>query len=298
MRIRLRAAERPAHGLLRPRPDRARRPRARRRGAPGRCQRERLGQTAWRTRRRCGPTGAMRSASALRQVGGPAQGGRGAYRGGSRRRYARMDGRDVDARDAPYPDVGALARRAGVTASANRDPGGGGLLPIHGALAPRGAVAGARAGQGGAAAALRGGRSARRRTGAGGRAASHGGGRAGGRRLPHAPPLAEGAPALLPAPSGSPGGARSRPRRWRAPATATARVDGRPRAGAPAAGQRQGRDLHDAGGREWDLRTSWSGRTSWRNTAGRCWARGLRWCGARCSAPARSSTWSRPTWRT
>ena len=38
------AAQRPAHGLLRPCPDRPRRPRARRPSAPGGCQRERLGQ--------------------------------------------------------------------------------------------------------------------------------------------------------------------------------------------------------------------------------------------------------------
>ena len=42
-RVRVCAAQRPAHGLLRAGPDRPRRPRARRPGAPGGCQRERVG---------------------------------------------------------------------------------------------------------------------------------------------------------------------------------------------------------------------------------------------------------------
>ena len=50
-RIRLRAAQQPADGLLRPGPDRARRARARGGGAAGRCQRERMGLQPWSRRR-------------------------------------------------------------------------------------------------------------------------------------------------------------------------------------------------------------------------------------------------------
>ena len=149
----------------------------------------------------------------------------------------------------------ALSRYRGAAASRrdlgrrHRDPGGGGRLPLCKPRSAAGAVAGPGAGQGAAAAALRGRRPERRGEGAGGCAPGHGRRRAGGRGLPHAPPLAESPSALLPAraargPRRAPGrGDGARPG-WRP------RGDGRPRAGAPAAGQCQGGDLHDAGGRD------------------------------------------------
>ena len=173
----------------------------------------------------------------LRQVGGLRQGGRGAHRGG--------------ARDAPYPDVGALHRRAGIPVAAIETLAAADAFRSAWGLDRRQALWQARAlaeapplplfeaagaqGEGPEPAVP----------------AGHGGGRAGGRGLPHAPPLAARASALLPArPARRPGRARGRgagPRRGRRP-----RGDRRPRAGAPAAGQRQGRDLHDAGGRDRD----------------------------------------------
>ena len=181
--------------------------------APGGRERERLGQQP-------GGDGGGRGEGAPRSVlrapprhaagGRPAPRGRGAHRGGTRRALSRC-------RRAPPP-----RRHPG---RCHRDPGGGGRLRLRRARSPPGTVAGARAGQGAAAAA-----SSRPQMsaqgegpGAGGRAARHGGGRAGGRGLPHAPPLAESASAHLPARPARRARARSRPRRWPAPTTATAR---------------------------------------------------------------------------
>ena len=116
--------------------------------------------------------------------------------GGLRREDA---ARIVDARHAPYPDVGCAPPPRRHLGLRHRDPGGGGRLPLRRARSPPGAVAGPRAGQGAAAAALRGGGGAGRGEGACGRPSGHGGRRAGGRGLPHAPPLAESPSALLPA---------------------------------------------------------------------------------------------------
>ena len=238
-RVRVCAAERPAHGLLRPRPDRPRRPRARRRGAPGGCECERVGQQPGGSGGGCGggaPRGVLRAPPRPAPGGRPAQGGRGTHRGRAPRALSRC-------RRAPLP-----RRHPG---RRHRDPGGGGCLRLDGVGPARGAVAGACAGQGAAAAALRGGGRAGRRAGAGGGPADHGGRRAGGRGLPHAPPLAAGAPTDLPARTarraGRAHGRGDGPRAGRRPGG-----DGRPRAGAPAAGQCQGRDLHDAGGRDRD----------------------------------------------
>ena len=133
----------------------------------------------------------------------------------------------------------------------HRDPGGGRRLPLDRPRSASGAVAGPRAGQGAAAAALRGRGSARRGERAGGGAAGHGGGRAGGRGLPHAPPLVARASARLPARAAG-GAGRACGRGDGARPGRRPRGGGRARAGAPAAGQRQGRDLHDAGGRDRD----------------------------------------------
>ena len=205
------------------------------RSTPGGCQRERVGQQPGR-RGGGGPRGVLCTPSRPASGGRPAPGGRGAYRGRtpralSRCRHARPPRRDLGLR--------------------HRDPGGGGRLPLDGTRSASGAVAGPRAGQGAAAAALRGRGSARRGEGAGGGAAGHGGGRAGGRGLPHAPPLVARASALLPARAAG-GAGRACGRGDGARPGRRARGGGRARAGAPAAGQRQGRDLHDAGGRDRD----------------------------------------------
>ena len=182
------------------------------------------------------PRGVLCTPSRPASGGRPAPGGCGTHRGRapralSRCRHARPPRRDLGLR--------------------HRDPGGGGRLPLDGTRSASGAVAGPRAGQGAAAAALRGRGSARRGEGAGGGAAGHGGGRAGGRGLPHAPPLVARASARLPARAAG-GAGRACGRGDGARPGRRPRGGGRARAGAPAAGQRQGRDLHDAGGRDRD----------------------------------------------
>ena len=107
--------------------------------------------------------------------------------------------RAMDARDAPYPDVAALHRRAGIPVSAIETLAAADAFRSAG-LDRRQALWQARAlakapplplfeAAGGAW----------RGAGAGGGAPGHGGRRAGGGGLPHAPPLAESPSALLPA---------------------------------------------------------------------------------------------------
>ena len=129
----------------------------------------------------------------------------------------------------------------------------GSRMPMRSARSgcpPRRAVGGARA-----AALRRQGRSAavraRRHAGARARcrAAADAAGRAGGRGLSPSASVAEGASGVVPA-------RRTRSPRHRAPRAPArhrrpaARDGRRPGAGAPAARHRQGRDLHDAGGRD------------------------------------------------
>ena len=214
--------------------------------------------------------------------------------GGLRREDA---ARIVDARHARWPDIGALHRRAGLSAAAIETLAGADAFRSLGldrrqALWQARALAKApplplfeaadRRGEG---------------QGAGGRPAGHGGGCAGGRGLPHAAALVARAPALLPARAacgqgcalGRHDGARLRRR---------ARGDGRPRAGAPTAGQRQGGDLHDAGGRERGRERRGLAQHPGAippGGAGRASGAGA---GPGRSAPARSSISSPPAWRT
>ena len=107
-RVCVRAAERPAHGLLRPGPDRPRRARARRRGAPGGCQRERMGQQPGG----CG--GGSPARSTARSVSACAR-----WAACARRtRHASWTRAQRARGHAPYPDVATLHRRAGIPVSA------------------------------------------------------------------------------------------------------------------------------------------------------------------------------------
>ena len=100
-RLRLCALERTTHGLLRPRPDRAGRPRARRPGAPGGCQRERMGQQSGSGAGRGGgaPRGALCAPPRPAPGRRPAPGGCGAHHGCAPRALPRY-------RHAPPPAPG------------------------------------------------------------------------------------------------------------------------------------------------------------------------------------------------
>ena len=164
----------------------------------------------------------------------PEEGGRGAYRRRAPRTLRRCPGVAL-----PHRDPGV--RR--------RDPGRRRRLPLHGARPPPGAVAGPRPRQGVAPASVRGRGPPRRGRGPGGRPAGHGRRGAGGRGLPYPAPLAAGAPALLPARASGRAGRPSRRSGDTRPGR-SAGGGGGPRPGAPAAGQCQGGDLYDAGGRD------------------------------------------------
>ena len=235
-RLRLRAPERPAHGLLRPRPDRAGCARARRPKYARWMSTRAGGTTAWKNAGEGRRAECCALRLGLRQVGG------------LRREDA---ARIVDARRAPYPDVGTLARRAGISASAIETLAGADAFRSLG-LDRRQALWQARALAKAPPLPLF---EAADQRGEGREPAVALPAMAEGEQVVedyrtlrlslHAHPLAflrerlAGRGALA-----AEGMARAR--------DGGPRGGGRARAGAPAAGQRQGRDLHDAGGRDRD----------------------------------------------
>ena len=174
------AAEQPAHGLLRPRPDRARRAGARRRGPRARRQRQRLGTTPWRS----GPMAQLALRLGLRQIDG------------FREDWAQ---RLVAHRRGFYPTVEALQRRAGLPKAALVRLAEADAMRSHGARPARGRLGRPPTARRYRPATVRGRRRARARRGAAGGTPRHAAARACRGRLPDAPPVAEGPPDGLPA---------------------------------------------------------------------------------------------------
>ena len=234
--VRRRPSERPADGLLRPRPDRARRARARRGGARRRRGLQRLGLHAragggrGRGRRGLGAAaGPARDRGLCGSRGAHADGGRPAAGAGGGGRFRRLRRPRAPLRpDAvPAPDPGP-----------GRRPALAGAGPPGGPVAGAGAVGGAARAAAEGCARLRG---ARRPT-------PHGAQRARGGRLSDHSPVAEGPSDELPA-AGVPRATGGELRGAGGACGPRAGRRGRRGAGAPAAGHGRG-VFHHRGGRD------------------------------------------------